>query len=54
MRMESWGMILIALHFTGAHPSHPSWPGLSRPSTPSFARKKGVDARHKARHDVER
>jgi hypothetical protein len=28
-----------------------SWPGLSRPSTPRFVRKKGVDARHKAGHD---
>jgi hypothetical protein len=31
---------------------NPSWPGLSRPSTPyCFAKPKGVDARHKAGHD---
>ena len=31
-----------------------SWPGLSRPSTSCFAAaKKGVDARHKAGHDVD-
>jgi hypothetical protein len=31
-----------------------SWPGSSRPSTPSLVAKQGVDARHKAGHDVER
>src|SRR3954468_17511433 len=30
-----------------------SWPGLSRSSTPYFLAKQGVDARHKAGHDVE-
>jgi hypothetical protein len=29
----------------------PSWPGLSRPSTPSFIAKQGVDARDKRGHD---
>jgi hypothetical protein len=32
---------------------HTSWPGLSRPSTPCFIQRKGMDARHKAGHDVE-
>src|SRR5579872_4206464 len=33
--------------------ANPSWPGLSRPSTPFFsdASKQDVDARHKAGHD---
>ena len=42
---------LLALH--SRHSWNPSWPGLSRPSTPSFAGQQDVDARHKAGHDAE-
>src|SRR5437899_3261118 len=34
--------------------ARPSWPGLSRPSTPSTTAKQDVDAQHKAGHDGER
>jgi len=36
---------------SGPPGSHPSWPGLSRPSTSLRASSQGVDARHKAGHD---
>jgi hypothetical protein len=34
-----------------ATPTFPSWPGLTRPSTPLPPEEQDVDARHKAGHD---
>jgi Xaa-Pro dipeptidase len=39
------------LEIAVAYGPHPSWPGLSRPSTSSSLRGKGVDARDKPGHD---
>jgi hypothetical protein len=36
---------------SGGDVSASSWPGLSRPSTPSFTWKQEMDARDKAGHD---
>ncbi|HEY7997281.1 MAG TPA: glycosyltransferase family 87 protein [Pseudolabrys sp.] len=48
-----WQGVTLVLYLLSIHAilGNPSWPGLSRPSTPSFAAQQDVDARHKAGHD---
>jgi len=49
---------LLPFHPLPSPPIHPSWPGLSRPSTPRpvlrvVAQNLGADGRHKGGHDGE-
>ncbi|RJF69918.1 hypothetical protein D4Q52_18475 [Rhodopseudomonas palustris] len=54
LAMTQKSKALISQKLSSTHrPLRPSWPGLSRPSTPFLHfRPQGVDARHKAGHDA--